>query len=238
MSMRMLVLVVVVACGGGGGGGDDVGGGLADAPAASTITITLTGKAEEQSATGATPAQGVVVEAFITSDETTAIASTTTDAKGNYTLTVETSTALDGFLKATKAGLMTTYLYPPKPLAEDFDGAALKLLAPTTFGLLADTLCGANHDAAKGAIAIVVYDAANNAVTGAEIASTPSASKYCYNANGIPNRTATKTDADGVGYMFNVTGEVSVAATKAGTTFAAHGVTARAGALTTTLIAP
>jgi hypothetical protein len=69
------------------------------------------------------------------------------------------------------------------------------------------------------------------------IASTPAAPTYCYNGtNGLPSSTATETQPDGVGYMFNVTGQVSVTATKSGSTFKSHTVNARAGALTTTLI--
>lgn len=234
--MRLHALVILVAGCGGGGSSDN---GLVDAPVGSgTITITLTGKAEELSIAGAVPVQGVLVEAFLNAAETTPIVSTMTNASGDYTLVVEATGALDGFVKATKAGLVTTYLYPPKPLAADFAGAALKMVSPTNFGLLSNTLCGATQDAAKGTIAVVVSDAAGMAVAGAAVASTPAASKYCYNANGVPNRNATGTDVDGVGYMFNVDGAVSVAATKAGATFVSHRLTARAGALTTTLVAP
>jgi len=93
-----------------------------------------------------------------------------------------------------------------------------------------------------GAIAVVVIDAAEMPVMGATTASSPAASKVCYNATGaagtIPSRNATATDADGVAYMFNVTGQATVSAMKSGSTFLSHGVNARAGAFTTTLIQP
>jgi hypothetical protein len=162
-----------------------------------------------------------------------------TDASGNYTLMIPTNgVALDGFLKATKPGLVDTYLYPPEPLTEDFAGASLNMVSPTTFGLLADTLCRANQEAAKGTIAILVNDAAGMPVAGATVASNPAAPTTCYNgSNGLPSSMATETSTDGVGYLFNVTGNVSVSA-MGSATFRSHQVNARAGALTTTLVQP
>jgi hypothetical protein len=55
---------------------------------------------------------------------------------------------------------------------------------------------------------------------------------------GFPNKNATMTDTDGLAYLLNITGSASVTATKTGSTFASHSVKARAGAFTTTLIAP
>ena len=202
--------------------------------------ITISGTAVEIQALATAPVEGVKVEAFASSDEVTAVATATTDASGNYSLVISTSgVALDGFLKATKTGLVDTYLYPPEILVQDFAGASINMVSPTTFGLLSDTLCRANQDAAQGTIALLVEDATPAAVAGAVIASTPAAATNCYNGtSGLPAFDATETQPDGVGYMFNVTGEVSVTATKAGTTFKSHTVNARAGALTTTVILP
>jgi hypothetical protein len=201
--------------------------------------IMVSGNAEELSASGGTPVEGLLVEAFANSADTTVVASAMTDANGDYTLVIMTNgQQLDGFLKATKAGLVDTYLYPPAPLTGDFAGASLNMVNPTTFGLLADTLCRANQDAAKGTIAVRVQDATDMPVAGATVSSNPAATKACYNgSSGLPSSTATATASDGVGYLFNVTGNVTVSAS-GGATFQSHPVTARAGALTTTLIAP
>jgi hypothetical protein len=99
-------------------------------------------------------------------------------------------------------------------------------------------LCQVNQDAAKGTVAVLVTDAAGTAVDGAVVASEPAATKYCYNANGLPSGGATVTSTDGIAFMFNVTGQVSVSATKAGSTFKSHAVKARPGTLTTTPIVP
>jgi hypothetical protein len=164
---------------------------------------------------------------------------TTTDGSGNFTLTVMTDgTALDGYLKATIASYMDTYLYPPAPISANFNNATVIMVTPSTFDLLSNTLCGANQMTTNGAIGAVVLDGSGSDVAGATVTSNPAATKYCYNANAFPSRNATSTDTDGVAYMFNVTGQATVTAMKTGVTFHAHPVKARAGALTTTLITP
>lgn len=233
MFRHLLPLFGLVAC---GGGGDDPP--TPDSPPAAQM-ITLSGTAQTISAGGTDPAPGVLIEAFRISDEGSVVVSATTDAQGNYTLTVDTNgTALDGFLKATKTGLLDTYLYPPEPLAENFDGASINMVSMQTFGLLANTLCSASQDPAKGTIAGLVYNAADMPVAGATMTGSPAPTSVCYNQNNFPNNGATATDVDGVGYMFNVTGDVTVSATAPGLTLRSHRVTARAGALTTTLIRP
>ncbi len=103
-----LVCVALVGCGGddGGGGGatsDAATGGGADAkqfldaPITAPAQITISGKATAQDTSGSMPLAGVTVAAFRTTDENTPIATTTTDAQGNYSLTLETGgVALDG----------------------------------------------------------------------------------------------------------------------------------------------
>ena len=202
-------------------------------------TITVTGTAAARDASGSTPLQGVTVGAYAATDETTPVTTATTDASGNFTLTITTNgVALDGYLKATMSTYMDTYLYPPAPLAADFSGATVVMLTPGTFDLLANTLCSASQVTTNGAIAAEVEDASGAFVAGATVASSPAANKYCYDQNSFPNRGATVTDTDGLGYMFNVTGTVTVTAMKAGTTFTSHAVKARAGTFTTTLIKP
>jgi hypothetical protein len=235
MSKRLVsIFMVAAAC-----GGSDSPPAVDGPPVAQTIQVS--GTAEELSASGSNPVADLLVEAFANSADTTVVASAMTDASGNYTLTIETNgQALDGFIKATKTGLVDTYLYPPEPLTDDFAGASLNMVSPTTFGLLADTLCRANQDAAKGTIAILVNDSADMPVSGATVSSSPAAPTACYNgSNGLPSSTATATAADGVGYLFNVTGNATVSATAStGGPFRSHQVNARAGALTTTLIQP
>jgi len=225
-------LLVAAACGGGSSKP------MIDGPTVPT-TITVMGTASARDATGSSPLAGVLVGAYASSNESTAVATATTDASGNFTLTITTNgAALDGYLKATMATYMDTYLYPPAPLSADFSGATVVMLTPNTFDLLANTLCNANQMTSMGTVAAEVEDATGAFVAGATVASSPAATKYCYDSGGFPSRTATATDTDGLGYMFNVTGTATVTAMKSGTTFTSHSLKVRAGALTTTLIKP
>ena len=113
------------------------------------------------------------------------------------------------------------------------------MLTPDTFTVLTDTLCGANQQATNAAIIAIVSQDDDTPIDGATIGSSPGATKYCYNRDGFPNRNATQTASDGIGYYLNVpAGRVTVNALKPGVTLPSHAVTARAGVITTTLIRP
>lgn len=182
-----------------------------------------------------------MIGAYRNSDANTAVATATSDASGNYTLTITTNgTPLDGYLKATLTGYIDTYLYPPKPLVADFSSASIYMITPQTRDALSGALCRSMQEVGKGAVAVLVEDAPSMPVAGATISSTPAAAKYCYNgSNGLPDPNAMATVADGIGYMLNLpAGEVTVSASKSGSTFSSHKVNARADVLTTTLIEP
>lgn len=185
------------------------------------------------------PAEGVLIEAF-KNGSSTPIAMTTTDAQGNYSLVITTGgVAVDGYLKGTFNGLIDTYLYPPKPLAEDYDMAAINMIDSGTMNLLSNNLCRNAQETTNGVIGLIVADAARMPVAGATVSSTPAAAKYCYNQGGFPNQNAAMTEGDGLAYMLNLpAGAVTVSASMSGTTFSSHQVEARANALTTTVIQP
>jgi hypothetical protein len=209
-----------------------------DAPPAAQ-TIAISGTASQRSPSGAVPVSGVTVGAYANSDENTPVATSTTDTDGNYTLTIDThGVALVGYLKATMPGMVDTYWYPPGAITADYAHASLNMLAPQTLDLLANTLCRANQDTTMGVIAVEVADAARTPVAGVTFTSDPAASLYCYDSGNFPSSTATATDTDGIGYLFNITGDTTVTATKDGSTFKANTIKSRGGALTTTLIQP
>lgn len=230
-----LLLGLVAAC------GDDAAMTSIDAkPVPATITIRGQAKAYTAS-NGTEPREGVTITAYRHEDENTIVAQTTSGADGNYEITIETGgVALDGYFKGTLAGSMDTYLYPPWPVAQDFEGATIAMLTPDIFELLANTLCGANQPmTGRAAITAVVLDADLHSLAGATVGSAPAAAKYCYNEGGYPNRMATATADDGAAYLLNLPpGKVTVSAMLAGSTYKTHSVLARADVFTTTLFQP
>lgn len=209
-----------------------------DAPVVVPTTITISGKATTQELSGTSPVAGLAVAAFRVGDDATPLATATTDAQGNYSLSVTANGAsLDAYLRGTKAGFVDLYLYPRAPLDGDFPAANLDMLTMANLGFL-NTLAGGGQQAGKGLIGLTVTDATGAPIAGATVSSTPASGNARYNSGGLPSSTATATDADGVAFLFNVPGAVTVTATKAGTTFHAHLVTARADKFTTTTVAP
>lgn len=210
-----------------------------DPPIASEIRVT--GQAAAVSATsGVTPLAYARIEAYQSSDDVTPIAEATTDVLGNYRLTIATDgmTPFDGYLRAQADGYVDTYLYAPGALAANYDGAPIRMTTADTLDAL-ELVCGAAQLSGNGMIVAVVGDDLHAPVEGATVESTPSANKYCYNgSDGLPDSVRLTTNTDGAGYAFNVTGPVSVSASKGSATFKARNVTSRADVVTIVLIAP
>ncbi len=240
--MSMLFLV---ACGG-GGTGDGNGGNdqpdakvFLDAPPIVPATIMISGTASERNISGSAPVAGLTISVHKVADEGSMLGTTTTDAQGMYTLAIMSEGApVDAFIKASKTGYVDLYLYPPTPFIANFTEGSINMLTQSNFDFLS-TLAQGNQQAGNGLIGLLVRDANGAPVAGATVASTPAAMTYRYNgSNGLPSSSATATDADGIAYMFNVpAGAVTISASKAGTTFKAHMVKARADKFTTTSIA-
>ena len=194
--------------------------------------MTISGNTVEQGQSGSSPLAGVAVAAYDSSNDSTPLATATSDAQGHYTLTVNAA-MLDGYLKVTKSGYVDTYLYPPAPLDASATVDA-SLLSSSTFGLLA---LYAGADSSQGTIITIVQDAAGHPVAGAKVSSTPAAGIIRYSdGTGAPSGT-TSTSADGTAFFFNLApGDVTITATKSGASFQSHVVGARANALVTTEI--
>lgn len=219
--------------------GDDGGTATPDAPPVAS-NITVMGIASDIGIGGRTPTAGVMVSAFKEGDATS-IVSATTDANGAYTLVIPTNgTALDGYLLGKLANHKDTYLYPPRPIAADLPSAPVLMLTQTTFEAAA-SLSQTPQPAGMGWIGVQVFDAANMPVEGVTVTSTPAGTVRYNGANGLPNKAATATTADGIAYIFAVApGTVTISAS-GGTgnlTYHSHPVNARADQVTTTLIQP
>ena len=245
-----LVCAAVIGCGDDGGGNSntsDANNGpdakeFRDAPPTNNATVMISGQVSERSQSGAVLVPGVTIAAYRNANENTPIAMTTSDAQGNYTLVVETmGESIDGFLKATKQGYLGTYLYPPYPIAMDFNMASVIMVTQQTYDTLSN-IAGGNQQPGKALVGLVVTDG-TNPVAGATVASTPPATATRYNEMVgtfvLPTANAMSTYTDGVAYLFNVTpGEVTVSATKPGMTFTSHDLKAWPDELTTTVIVP
>jgi hypothetical protein len=237
-SMTTTATTTTSAAGGAGGGGPF--GCLGDPlPNTAPAMITLGGASNTVGINGQTPLAGVLVEVF-QGASTTPITTATTDAQGAYTTMLTTGgTPLDGYIKGTKATYKDTYVYPPYPLYQDVDNAAVLLITQNTFTLL-NGLSGAQDQApTNGFIGVLVVDCDNNPVAGATVSSNPPGSDVRYNQDGIPNGTPTSTDTDGLAYIFNVpAGMVTVDAMAGGNSLREHTINARANVITTTIVAP
>jgi hypothetical protein len=189
---------------------------------------------------GSNPLAGVAVAAYQNTDENTVIAMATSDQSGNFTLDITTNgKPLDGFIKASISGYLDTYLYAPATITADYNGAAMNLVTESTLETLSgNSFCAhpISNTMPVGVVGLEAVDNTGAVVAGASFVGTPAPATYCYNgSSGFPDHTATVTAADGLGYMIDVSGDVAVTATKAGSTFGTHHIKVRPGTLTTTL---
>jgi hypothetical protein len=234
MRTGLVVTCAVLAIGCGDDGNNNSS---TDAPNVPAV-VTISGMVIARS-TSSEPLADARIEAYYTSNDAAPFAMTTSNAAGEYAIELPTNgQPIAGYLKATAATYLDTYLYPSGAVVADLVGAPINMLTANTLNLLANTLCAANQTTTNGVIAAFVADDSLTAVAGATLAVAPAATKICYNDGGFPNRNATATDSDGVGYLFNVTGQASVSAMKAGQTFKSVTLNARGGTFTTALIQP
>jgi len=97
-------------------------------PTTAPATVTVTGQVK-QNALSPNALGGAYIFAFRTGDTTTRAADTS-NTPGFYSLTITTGgTPVDGYVRATDSAHITTYAYPPVPLAAD----AIENLDPATF---------------------------------------------------------------------------------------------------------
>jgi hypothetical protein len=210
-----------------------------DPPIASEIRVT--GQAASVSATsGVAPLAYAWIEAYDSRDDVTPIAEATTDVLGNFGLTIETDgmTPFDGYLRAQADGYVDTYVYLPDVLAASYGGVPIRMAMADRLESL-ELVCGATQRSGNGMIVAFVGDELHTPVEGVTLETMPAANKYCFNgSSGLPDSVRLTTNTDGSGYAFNVTGPVTVSASKGAETFKARKVTARADVVTIVLITP
>jgi hypothetical protein len=211
-----------------------------DAPPNVPQMITIAGKTTERGLGGETNVANVMLAVYASSNETTPLAMATTNATGDFSMTLMTNgMPIDGYLLAKKGGYVDLYMYGTGPFTEDFTDANLNMITPGNKDFLS-SLAGGMQMAGKGLIGLQVRDAQGNPVAGATVSSSPASGAYKYTgSNGLPDSNATSTSADGVAFMFNVpSGPIQVTASKSGITFHPHTVKAPADKMTTTSVTP
>jgi hypothetical protein len=234
-------LLALAACGGksgptGTGGGPDPYACLGQPlPTTAPSAVSVTGVVRSN-ALAPSPLAGASVKGFQTGNAT-ALDSSTSDAGGNYSMTLSTGgTPLDGYIRVSKSSYLDTYGYPPQPLAANISESVL-LITSTELGIIGGAL-GVTPTAGDGLIAVVVEDCSGLPLAGASVSTNPPGTVK-YNSGGGPSSSATMTSADGVAYVLNVTaGDVVVMASAGGHVLRQHTVNARADVITLTAIAP
>jgi hypothetical protein len=209
-----------------------------DAPPNVPPMITVSGNVSAQGLNNSTPVKNAAVGVYRSSADTTPLAIGTSDAQGNYSIQVATGGApIDGFVKSSATGYLDTYIYPAGAMDADVGSADANMVTQGNFNLLA-TFAGATQDGDKGLVVIEVIDQHQQTIGGATVVSVAASGAYRYDdaSSGLPSSSATATSSDGVGYLFDVPGSVTVSAMKAGTTFKPHVVNARPNAFTTTIV--
>lgn len=222
-ALGVSLVALVAACGKSSTGPGNTGPYACDGqafPTTATSTITVTGTVAEFGSSGVV---GARVDAFKTGTAGS-IDSATTDAQGNFTLTIPTGgVPLDGYIKASKTGYVDTYAYPSAPLPANAS-ITLTVVTPSEFNLLAASM-SVTPTAGDGALAIRPVDCTGAVVTGATVGTSPASTPY--------------SDGSGDFFEFNLApGSVTVSASYQSHTFHSHPVVAFADAVTITIVAP
>src|SRR5436190_6863864 len=216
--------LLVAACGrdssGPGAGFECLGAALpTTAPATITVSGRITGNA-----LAPTALPGAVV---LASHGIDTLAVDTSDTPGMYSLSITTGgTPVNGFLRVTKSGYLSTYAYPARALAAN-DTTNVLVITQNEFDFLS-AATGQTQQSGNGFIGVVVTDCNGTALANATVQTSPAGTVRYNDAAGAPSMTATSTSGGGVAYVFNVpAGDVTVMATANGHTLRQHVVTAR-----------
>ncbi len=205
-----------------------------DAPPNVPAMITIGGTAYDSGNNSSTPLAGVAISLKNRADDST-IASATSDAQGKYSMSVTTGGhVVDAYLLATKTGYVDAASFPAAPFQADEPKADSNLVTTNNFNLLS---LYTGQQASNGIIVAELLDASSMPVAGAAVSSSPAAAKYMYSDSSGTPASLNATNTDGTSFLINVgPGPVTINATKSGSTFKSHTVTAKANTFTSTVI--
>lgn len=208
------------------------------APTTAPTTMTLSGTAQNFNTQtfSAEPVAGATVRTRTANEEPIAGATTTTDAQGNFSVTVANQGGMpvDGYLEATKEGSRTVRLYPAGPIHQSLSMIPILLLTNVSFAAV-QQFAGKPQSAANGTVGLAVLDCANMPIEGATISVKQNNVEYAdaahtYDASALQ---------PGAFLVFDVPpGDVEVNATYNGMPLRAHMVRTAATTTTTTYVRP
>jgi hypothetical protein len=237
--MKLLSFVLVVAACGGSSKSNNPDGGpdarvFNDAPPNVPAMITIGGTAKDNGQSSSTPLAGVAITLKNRADDSM-IGSATSDAQGKYSMSVTTGGhVVDAYILATKSGYADAAAFPAAPWAADNAMADSNLITSGNFNLL--TLY-TGQQSGNGIIVAEILDSSSMPVEGATVASTPASGKYLYSDSSGTPASRPSTNTDGTSFLVNVPpGSVSISATKSGSSFKSHSVTALANTFTSTVV--
>jgi len=182
------------------------------------------------------PTAGVTL--MLQSAQMSTIFTTTTDAMGAFTFTLNTNgipvAGVDLF--ASAIGRINTYYFPSRPISHDVS-LVLSVISTSEASALAAG-AGITNTAGDGTVLLTINDCNDAALAGAKLTSAPAGPIRYF--DGIqPSMTATATDAGGVAMIANLPpGKATLNATVAGMTLPPHDVTVVANAFSLTEIQP
>ncbi len=205
-----------------------------DAPPNVPAMITIAGTAYDNGQSSSTPLAGVAISLNNRADDSK-LASTTSDASGKYSMSVTTGGhVVDAYILATKTGYADAAVFPAGPFAADDAKADSNLITTSNFNLLS---LYTGQQASNGIVVAELLDASSMPVAGATVTSSPAAGSVLYsNSSGMP-ASEPSTNTDGTSFLVNLApGPVSISASKTGSTFKSHTVTAKANTFTSTVI--
>ncbi len=181
--------------------------------AGSTVppVITITGNVFDPFAR--TPVAGAHV-AFVERGRERILATSISDAQGVYSVALATGgKPIDAYVRATRAGRVTTYIFPPAPLTTDmapcppFAGTLGCILVAMLTDTAADDMAGfagVTRDPTRGEVLFIAANCQGIPVAGATVAIAPHPEQLVYTRGPFPAWDATATDSTGRSFGFNL----------------------------------
>lgn len=217
------------------------------APATADADVTIGGSVQEVILNGITPevqpAQDATVDACTGDCVGPNLLDTQgpTGATGTFTsAAIPTGGApLDGYIRATKTGNRTTYVYPPAPLTTSFPNAPVLMFNATAFTTIVQFL-GVTQEMDNGTLGVAFTDCSNLPI-GDTANLVLSVKQGGVDVTGTEVFDASQLDpsAGGTFLIFNVPpGVTEVGATYNGMALRAHEVGVVATSTTTTIVRP